>query len=73
MEFSQKQINENNQIFWVCPLISESKFLNYSSAIKKFDLINKRFPGEVGLIHGSIQKDQKDTILKKFLEKKFPF
>ncbi len=68
--FLKKQINENNQIFWVCPLISESKFLNYSSAIKKFDLINKRFPGEVGLIHGSIQKDQKDTILKKFLEKK---
>ena len=33
--FIKKQINEKNQIFWVCPLIEESKFLDYSSAKKK--------------------------------------
>jgi len=30
-----KLIKEKNQIFWVCPLIEESSFLDYSSAKKK--------------------------------------
>ena len=53
----------------MCPLIEESKILDYSSAKKKFDLINKKFPGKVGLIHGALEKEKKETILKKFLNK----
>ncbi len=68
--FLKKEINNKNQIFWVCPLIEESKFLDYSSAKKKFDIIEKKFPGCVGLIHGSLEKNEKENILKKFLEKK---
>ena len=67
--FIKKQISLRNQIFWVCPLIEESKFLDYSSAKKKFDLINKKFPGIVGLIHGALDKDEKEKVLKKFLNK----
>ena len=69
-DFLKKQIKEKNQIFWVCPLIKESKFLDYSSAIKKYDIINKIFPGKVGLIHGSLDKEEKDEVLKKFLNRK---
>ena len=65
--FIKKQINNRNQIFWVCPLIEESSFLDYSSAKKKFDVINKKFPGNVGLIHGALNKNEKDEVLKKFL------
>ena len=68
--FIKKQIEEDNQIFWVCPLIEESTFLDYSSAKKKFELINKKFPNEVGLIHGALEKEDKENILNKFLEKK---
>ena len=65
----RKNINDKNQIFWVCPLIEESKFLDYSSAKKKFDIINKIFPNNVGLIHGSLNKDEKDAVIRKFLNK----
>ena len=65
-----KNIDEKNQIFWVCPLIEESKILDYSSAKKKFDIINKKFPGKVGLIHGALDKERKENILKNFLKKK---
>ncbi len=68
--FIKKQIENNNQIFWVCPLIEESTFLDYSSAKKKFEQINKKFPNQVGLIHGALEKDEKEKILKKFLTKK---
>ena len=68
--FIKKQIETNNQVFWVCPLIEESSFLDYSSAKKKFELINKKFPKMVGLIYGGMEKDEKEKILKKFLLKK---
>ena len=68
--FIKKQIISDNQVFWVCPLIKESAFLDYSSAKEKFDIINKKYPNKVGLIHGALNKIEKDLILKKFLEKK---
>ena len=67
--FIKKQIEIDNQVFWVCPFIEESTFLDYSSAKKKFELINKKFKNKVGLIHGTLEKDEKQKILKKFLEK----
>ena len=67
--FIKKQINNQNQIFWVCPLIEESRFLDYSSAKKKFDIIDKKFPGKVGLIHGALDKYEKEKVLKEFLNK----
>ncbi len=68
--FIKKQIQINNQVFWVCPLIEESAILDYSSAKKKYELINKIFRNKVGLIHGALMKDEKQKILKDFLEKK---
>jgi len=67
--FIKKQIVNQSQIFWVCPLIEESSFLDYSSAKKKFDLISKKFPDDVGLIHGKLDKDEKEIVLKRFLKK----
>ena len=68
--YIQKQIDNDNQIFWVCPLIEESKHLDYSSANKKFEIINKKFPDKVALIHGAMEKNEKEKVLKNFLEKK---
>ena len=68
--YIQKQIDNDNQIFWVCPLIEESKHLNYSSANKKFEVINRKFPDKVALIHGAMEKNEKEKVLKNFLEKK---
>ena len=67
--FIKKNIKQQNQIFWVCPLINESQFLDYSSAKKRFDLISKYFPNETGLIHGGLDKEERDKVLKKFLKK----
>ena len=68
--FIKKQIKSKNQVFWVCPLIEESSFLDYSSAKKKFNIINIKFPNEVGLIHGALDKLEKENVLNDFLKKK---
>jgi len=71
IEFIKKEITKENQIFWVCPLIEESKKIDHSSAVKKFEYLNKIFPNEVALLHGKIDLEEKNHILNKFLNKKF--
>jgi len=67
--YTQKIIKSGHQVFWVCPLIEESKKLDYESAVNKFNYLSKKFPGKVGLIHGALDKDQKNVVLESFLKK----
>ena len=67
--YIKKQIKDQNQIFWVCPLIEDSSFLDYSSVTKKFDILNVKFPNDVGIIHGALDKEDKEKVLKKFLNR----
>ena len=67
--FIKKHIKNGNQVFWVCPLIEESKKLDYSAAVKKYNYLSKIFTKKVGLIHGNLQKDEKDKVLNNFLRK----
>ena len=71
IKFVKKEINDENQVFWVCPIIKESKKLDHQSAIKKFEYLKKIFPNSVDILHGKIDKDKKENILKNFLNKKF--
>jgi len=71
IKFIKKEIKSGNQIFWVCPLIEESKKLDHSSAVKKFEYLNKIFPNQVSLLHGKTDLEEKEIILDNFLKKKF--
>ena len=71
IKFIKKEINLGNQIFWVCPLIDESKKLNSASAIKKFEFLNNLFPKQVSLLHGKTDPEEKEIILNNFLNNKF--
>ena len=68
--FIEKQLNNKNQIFWVCPLIDDSKILDYTSVKKRFEFINEKFPGKVAILHGGTEKKEKEKILKDFLDLK---
>ena len=70
ISFSKKQIKNGNQIFWVCPLIEESKKVDHQSSIKRYEYLKKYFPNKVGILHGALDKDIKDKILKDFLNRK---
>ena len=47
IRFVKKEIKLGNQIFWVCPLIEESKKIDHSSAVKKSKYLEKLFPKQV--------------------------
>ena len=67
--FIKKQIKNGNQVFWICPLIEESKKLDYSAAVEKYNFLMKNFTNRVGLIHGALEKEDKNKILNNFLNK----
>jgi len=71
INFVKKEIKEESQIFWVCPLIEESKKLDHQSSVSKYKYLNKIFPNNVALLHGKIDNEEKEKILGKFLNKEF--
>ncbi len=70
IQFVKNQISKKNQIFWVCPLIEESKKIDHQSSIKRYESLKKIFNNKVGLLHGSLEKNAKEKILESFLNKK---
>ncbi len=71
IKFIKKEIKLGNQIFWVCPLIEESKKIDHSSAVKKSEYLNELFPKQVFLLHGKTTIEEKEMILNKFLKNEF--
>ncbi len=70
IDFTKNQIKKGNQIFWVCPLIEESKKIDHQSAVERYKGLQKIFKDRAGLLHGSLDKAEKDKILNKFLNRK---
>ena len=70
IKFVDEQIKKNNQIFWVCPLIEESKKIDHQSSIKRYEDLKNKFKKRVGLLHGLLDKDEKNKILLEFLNNK---
>ena len=71
IKFIKKEIKLGNQIFWVCPLIEESKKLDHASAVKKFNFLKTIFSNQVSLLHGKTNIDEKENILNKFQKNEF--
>ena len=68
--FIKKKIENKEQIFWVCPLIEDSNKLDFSSTARLFKLLSKKFNKKVGIIHGSLDQEEKEKVLKEFLNNK---
>ena len=71
INFIKKEMKYGNQIFWVCPLIEESKKIDHTSAVKKFEYLTRIFPNQVSLLHGKTSNEEKDEILAKFQNNEF--
>jgi ATP-dependent DNA helicase RecG len=70
IKFIKSEILKKNQIFWVCPLIKESQKIDHQSAIEKYKYLSKILKYNVDIIHGSMNKDERENVLNKFKEKK---
>jgi ATP-dependent DNA helicase RecG len=71
-EFIREKVKEGRQVFVVCPLVEESEALDLKAAKDEAGRLQKEvFPDlKVGLIHGRMPGEEKDKIMKRFLERK---
>ncbi len=70
LNFIKSEISKKNQVFWVCPLIKESKKIDHQSAIEKYKYLSKIFNDKVDIVHGAMSKEEKDKVLNKFNDRK---
>lgn len=68
-----KELEKGQQMFVVCPLISESESLNALSAEQVYERMNKKDfkHRRVGLLHGKLKAEEKDKVMQKFVEGKY--
>ena len=71
LNYIKKEIDNDNQVFWVCPLIEESKKIDHTSAVQKYIYLKNKFPNQVALLHGKTNPEEKEIILSKFLNKEY--
>jgi len=71
-EFIRKEISKGNQAYIVFPLIEESEKLNLEDVLSNYiKLKNEIFTDiELGMIHGRMNSDEKDSVMKEFLNGK---
>jgi ATP-dependent DNA helicase RecG len=67
----KKKIENKQQIYWVCPLIEESKKVKLTAVVERFEYLKKYFPENIGIMHGNLKNDEKNIVMKDFLDKKF--
>ena len=70
MLFLKKRLNENDQVYWVTPLIEESEKLKLTPAVKRYEYLKKKLKVEVGLVHGAMKSEDKNKIMEDFISGK---
>jgi len=68
--FVNQRMDNDDQIYWVCPLIDESEKLKLMAAIKRFESLKKKINHNIGLIHGSTKKEEKEKVMQDFIDGK---
>jgi ATP-dependent DNA helicase RecG len=54
------------QVYWVCPLVSESELLDLAAAEERYAGLKKQFGDRVGLVHGKLAGKDKDRVMADF-------
>jgi len=67
-----KELEAGQQMFVVCPLISESTVLDANSAEKVYEQLSKKDfkHRRVGLLHGKLKPAEKQAIMQDFVDRK---
>lgn len=69
LQFILKAVQNGEQAYIVSPLIEESEAFDYQNAIDLYHQLQDYYPEnvKVGLLHGRLSADEKDTIMTDFI------
>jgi ATP-dependent DNA helicase RecG len=67
----KRKINNNEQVFWVLPMIGDEENKNENeTVISRYNYLCKIFKNNVALVHGKMKKEEIDSSMKSFVKKK---
>jgi ATP-dependent DNA helicase RecG len=61
-----RHIAQGKQAYWVCPLVEESEASDQAAAEERARVLQLRFGGAVGLVHGRMKGPEKDAVMAAF-------
>ena len=61
-----RALDAGDRVYWICPLVAESEFVDLAAAAERFDDLTKEFGTTVGLIHGKMPGPEKDAAMERF-------
>lgn len=62
----QRKISDGERIYWVCPLVEESELVDLTAVTDRYNELARHFPGRVGIVHGRLKGDEKDSVMARF-------
>lgn len=71
--FMKEQISQGRQVYVVYPIISESDKLELQDLMDGMDTVSRYFPlpeYQISIVHGQLKAAEKESEMKRFLEKK---
>ncbi len=72
-EFVKNQLMNGRQAYIVYPLVEKSEKLDLKSAVEYYEHLSKAVFSDFrcGLLHGQMKWDEKESVMREFLERKF--
>ena len=61
-----RAVERGARAYWVCPLVEEHEVLDLQAAEARYDVLQEKFGGIVGLIHGRMKPAEKDDVMARF-------
>jgi ATP-dependent DNA helicase RecG len=61
-----RHIAEGGQAYWVCPLVEESEKSDLAAAEMRAEVLQRRYSGKIGLVHGRMKPVEKDAVMAEF-------
>ncbi|HSU04106.1 MAG TPA: ATP-dependent DNA helicase RecG [Acetobacteraceae bacterium] len=61
-----RKLEDHAQIYWVCPLVAESQALDVAAAEARFADLRTRFGDAIGLAHGQMLAEARESALAAF-------
>jgi ATP-dependent DNA helicase RecG len=64
--FLKKNINPQQQAYWICPLVEASDNQQYKDVETRYKSLKKTFGKEVQFLHGKMKSEEKEKIIQDF-------
>lgn len=68
LEAVKRVLARDEKVFWLCPLVEESEKLNIINVNKRWELIEKVFPGQAAIVHGKMPAAEREQVMQRFAE-----